>query len=67
MKAANIALCWFDGKYDEKHAKMSAEIQNVKWDDVLTEYSKRYHEQEAASSMLSNIQAIEDRYYHGSS
>ena len=44
-----IAYAWFDGCYTEDQARVSCEFQGLNFENVVCEYGKLYHEQEAAS------------------
>ena len=46
----NLAIAWFDGKYDQEMAQLSAELQSLDFDKVKRIYGEMYHNAEAASN-----------------
>ncbi len=45
-----LAFAWFECKYDEKQARLSAEIQGLDFNIVERYYGELYHTAEAASN-----------------
>ena len=46
----NLALAWFEGKYNQDQAEISADIQGLNFDNVLEQYGNFYAECEALSN-----------------
>ena len=42
--AKGIALCWFEGKYDQEQAQLSAELQGIDFKEVEDQYGNIYAE-----------------------
>ena len=42
--AYNLALAWFEGKYDQAQAELSAELQGIDFDMVMIHYGNIYGE-----------------------
>ena len=40
----NLALAWFEGKYNQEQAQLSAEIQGIDFNRVKNEYGNIYAE-----------------------
>lgn len=45
-----VALAWFMCHYNEKQAKLSAELQSLDWNNIQHEYGNLYAQQEALSN-----------------
>jgi len=51
-KEYNLALAWFEGRYDQEGAKLSAQIQGLDFNRVKNEYGNIYAECEAISNEI---------------
>ena len=40
----NLALAWFEGKYNQEQAQLSAELQGIDFNRVKNEYGNIYAE-----------------------
>ena len=45
-----LALAWFEGKYDQQQAQLSAELQGLDFNRVKNEYGNIYAECEAMTN-----------------
>lgn len=48
--AYNLALAWFEGRYDERQAQLSAELQGIDFNQVKEQYGRIYAECEQVAN-----------------
>ena len=39
---SNLALSWYQGVYTQDQAQLSAELQSIKFENVVNEYARLY-------------------------